>query len=219
MNSQINRLGKLNYISIAASLPNWKLLPFLAPEKKASSPAEGSRSPVEQQCVLDPVRKAVLEQCPDTCRLLGGWFGGWGREAKLENLGSHVFLRLWDLQSTSGCKQESIAEFGEGLWAMREGSDPEHGTSPADGGHGPSCTQAAPVAGERSLWTGGATEKGKCSIPLLSYQGSTLGRSGATSTESLHVSKLCWPFPWSPQPVGSGAGLNSSQHNSLEQIR
>lgn len=194
--------------------PKLEASSFSSPRGKRQQPSRRKQKPV-----LDPVRKGVLEQHLQALRWM---IWGWGREAKLKNLGSQaasMFLRLWGLQSTSGYRPESVAEFGESLWAGKDGSDPEHGTSPADGGHGPSCTQAVPVAGERSLWIGGATGKGKPSIPVLSCQWSTLGRSGATCTESLHVSKLYWPFSLSPLPMGSGAGLNSCQHSSLAQSR
>lgn len=194
------------------------------PKREASpfsSPREKSQQKEEKPCGTAACAGPCQEGCPGAkpwlCRLWGGWSGGWGREAKLQNLGSqaHVPETEGGLQSTSACRPESIAGSGDAFWAGRKGSDAKHGTSPADGGHGPSCTQAAPVAGESSLWIAGATGKGKSSITALSCQWSTLGRSGATSTESLHISKVCWSFSWSPQPVGSGAGLNSSQHSSL----
>lgn len=195
--------------------PKLEASPFSSQRKKAAAQqkeAEACAGPCQEGC-----SGATLWHLQGLRWMI--W--GWGREAKLKNLGSQAASCSWDwgLQSTSGYRPESVAEFGESPCAGRDGSDPEHGTSPADGGHGPSCTQAVSVAGERSLWIGGATGKGKPSIPVLSCQWSTLGRSGAICTESLNVSKLYWPLSWSPLPMGSGAGLSSSQHSSLAQIR
>lgn len=46
--------------------PKWEASPFSSPREKRQQPSRRKRSPVEQQHVLDPARKAVLEQSPDS---------------------------------------------------------------------------------------------------------------------------------------------------------
>lgn len=87
----------------------------------------------------------LVPRAGDTCWADNEGLGS--REAKLEDFWETGSYRLRRFQGYSGAllppDKEPIAEFRDGHWTERE----VHMTSPPDGGHVPSCSQATSLEG------------------------------------------------------------------------